>query len=372
MKILILNWRDVRNPSSGGAEILTQEIASRFVKMGHRVTQFSSTFPHSLKEENINGVKIIRAGHPDARYLFSSVHFLAFWYYKKYWKNKFDLIIDEVHGIPFFTPWYVKEKKIVLICEVADSLWKQIFGFFFGSLGWAAEKFYLRFVYRKIHFLTISASTQKDLLNNFVDNKRITVLPMGITVPKKIKRVDKEKNPTLLFVGRLTKAKGVEDAILALRELAKAFPRITLWIVGRGEEDYVFYLEEFMQQQKMEKRVRLLGFLSEEKKFEVMGRAHILLQPSEKEGFGLTIPEAGFMGTPVVAYDTAGIRDVVKDGINGMLVKRNSIKFLSSAVKNLLTDKKLYEKLVSGAKKEAGQYNWNKTAKVAMEVIREI
>lgn len=106
MKILILNWRDIKNPSSGGAEILTHEVANRLVKWGHQVTQFSSSFPNCLPEEKIDGVKIIRRGHPDARYLLKSVHFFAFWYYLKKFRGKFDVVIDEAHGLPFFTPLY--------------------------------------------------------------------------------------------------------------------------------------------------------------------------------------------------------------------------------------------------------------------------
>jgi hypothetical protein len=79
MKILILNWRDIKNPSSGGAEVLTHELASRWVAKGHSVTLFSSKFHQSKREEITDGIRIIRCGNPDARHLFNSVHFLAFW-----------------------------------------------------------------------------------------------------------------------------------------------------------------------------------------------------------------------------------------------------------------------------------------------------
>ncbi len=68
MRILILNWRDINNPLSGGAEILTHEIAKRLVALGNHV-----------------------------------VHFRAFLFYQRE-KGKFDVVRDEVHGIPFFLP----------------------------------------------------------------------------------------------------------------------------------------------------------------------------------------------------------------------------------------------------------------------------
>jgi len=159
MRILILNWRDINNPSSGGAEILTHEIAKRLVALGNHVVQFSSFFPGAYRKEVIDNVKIIREGNADIRTLFASVHFRAFLFYRKE-KGKFDIVIDEIHGIPFFTPWYVKGKKIALICEVASDLWKEVFGSFFGLLGRIVEKFYLRLVYKNIQFITISDSTK--------------------------------------------------------------------------------------------------------------------------------------------------------------------------------------------------------------------
>jgi len=60
MKILILNWRDIKNPLSGGAEILTHELSKRLVAEGHVVIQFSSRFDGSKEEEVIDGVRIIR------------------------------------------------------------------------------------------------------------------------------------------------------------------------------------------------------------------------------------------------------------------------------------------------------------------------
>src|SRR5438309_329776 len=97
MRILILNWRDIRNPASGGAEILTHEVAKRWVDMGHIVTQFSSKFPNAKRDETIDGVRYLRSGQ------WWNVHGFAAIYYIFYLRNKTDLVIDEVHWFPFFS-----------------------------------------------------------------------------------------------------------------------------------------------------------------------------------------------------------------------------------------------------------------------------
>jgi hypothetical protein len=76
VKILIFNWRDIKNPSAGGAEVFTHENAKRWVEKGRSVTLFTSAFPNCAKEEVIDGVKIIRAG---GKY---TVYYQAYIFYK--------------------------------------------------------------------------------------------------------------------------------------------------------------------------------------------------------------------------------------------------------------------------------------------------
>lgn len=367
MRILILNWRDIKNPTSGGAEILTHEMAKRWVKKGHVVTQFSSYFPGARITETIDGIKFIRQGKSDVRYFLNSVHFAAFRYFLQN-RGLFDVIIDEVHGIPFFTPFYVRKKKVVLICEVAGRIWDVNFSFPFNILGKFVEKNYFNF-YKNIDFLTISNSTKNELIKLGVSDKRITVLPMGITTPKSLPVYEKEKTPTLIFVARLLKAKGIEDAIKACALLKKEFPRIKLWVIGKGEKNYEKYLKKLVKLKKIDSSVRFFGFVTQSEKFKLMQRAHLLVVPSIKEGFGLTIPEAGLVGTPAVAYDVEGLRDIINDGHNGLLVKANS-EMLSKKIKELILDNNLYKKIQKESIKIAKELDWNNTAEVALELLK--
>lgn len=363
MRILVLNWRDIRNPSSGGAEILTHEIAKRLVEHGDTVVQFSSEFPNGRLKEVIDGVTIIRQGSPDARKLFNSVHYKAYKYYCEN-KNNFDVVIDEIHGLPFFTPWYVKGKKIALICEVAGGIWYRTFGSFFGFIGDIIERLYLRFIYNSVSFLTISISTKRDLQRYGIPFSHISILPMGITRLKTQKKFKKEKQLTIIFVGRLTVAKGIEDALMAFRIILNKYPSANFWIVGRGDSNYESLLRLYVKRNNLISNVVFFSFVSEEKKLELMGRAHVLIHPSMKEGFGLTIPEAGSVGTPAVAYNVKGLKDIVKHDVSGILTDRNSPESMAGKIMNLYADNHLYDKLCYQAEKESRQYDWDKTAKV--------
>lgn len=364
MKILILNWRDIKNPTSGGAELLTHEMAKRWARWGHEIIQISSGFKNGKNEENIDGVRIIRIGY------WWSIHILSFFYYLKNLKASTDIVIDEVHWFPFFSALYAKKKTVLLVCEVANRLFFELLPYPLALLGRAIEKTYLRF-YKNVSALAISQSTKNDLVKEGFLEKNITVLPMGITTPRNFELFPKEKTPTLIYVGRINKLKGINDAIDAFSIIKKQIPDCMLWIVGKGEKAFVSKIKNKINSLNITSSVILFGFVTEEKKFELMNKAHILVAPSVKEGFGLTIPEAGAVGTPAVAYDVEGFRDVVKNGKNGILVDCNP-EAMAKKVKEILCNKRFYEKLQDKAVNFAKRLNWDQTAKVGLGVFERL
>lgn len=366
MKILILNWRDIRNPSSGGAEILTQELASGFIKKGHSVTQISSYFKGAKHQENLDGVNIIRVGDPDARKFLNSVHFKAYRLYKKDFQGKVDLVVDEVHGIPFFTTFYVKERKVALICEIAGDLWDIAVGFPFNLFGKLLERVYPIF-YKNIPVITISESSKKEIIQNGFVESRVKVIPMGSNSKMISALPNKEKNKTLIFISRLSKTKGVVDAITSVNILKNKFPDTALWIVGRGEKSFTKELEDLVKNLNLEKNIKFFDYVSEEKKEELLTKAHVLIAPSVKEGWGLTVHEAGARATPAVVYDVPGLRDIVKNNVNGLVCSANSPAGLSQKIEEIFEDEGLYQRLQKGAIEERREHTWERTADKFLE-----
>lgn len=370
MKILILNWSDIANPDAGGAELLTHEIAKRWVHAGHTVTQFSSEFSGAKQIERIDGITIIRRGSSMIRDPHVPVHLSAYFWYMRQGQGAYDVVLDEIHGIPFFTPLYVKVKKIALICEVANELWDATFPFPFNMVGKTIEHHYFR-LYKNVPFLTISASSKDDLIQKGVPADHITILPMGLTVPEAMPRYAKEKTPTLLFVGRLAKTKGIDVLLRAFQGIRYTLPDAKLWIIGRGDEEYKRELLKTIARLHLENTVRFFGRVEERKKFELMARAHILLVPSIKEGWGLIVPESGYVGTPAVAYDVPGLHDVIIHNKSGMLVAPNQTALHKGALL-LFRDKRMYDRLQKGARTAAKKYSWDKTAEVALAKLQGI
>lgn len=364
MRILILNWRDIKNPVSGGAEVLTHEMAKFWVNKGHQVTQISAGFQGSAPEETIDGVKIIRKGR------WWSIHMIAFFYYFFSLRKAIDVVIDEVHWFPFFSAIYARKKTVFLVCEIANKLFFHIFPYPIAFLGRIIEKGYL-VIYRNIPTLAISPSTKEDLIKEGFKRENITVLPMGITLPKGIKNYKKKKKLILIFLGRINKQKGIEDAIKALELLKKDKIIDELWVVGSNNGSYMEKLRRMVDKLKITSSVIFFGFVGEREKFKLLSEAHILIVPSVHEGWGLTVPEAGYMGTPVVAYNSKGLRDVIKNGENGLLVEPTPDR-LADGVRRLISNKNQYSSFQEKARIYAKQYNWENTGQTALNVLERI
>ena len=354
MKILIFNWRDIKSPYAGGSEVFTHEISRRLVKWGNEVTLFTSEFPDCKKKEIVDGVEVIRSGN---RY---KVYLEARRYYKKWFKGKFDVVVDEINTIPFFTPLYVKEPIVVVIHQLCREIWFYETKFPVNVSGYVIEPLYLR-LYKKIPAITVSESTMQDLLNYGFEDVRIVRDAINCKPLDSIP--EKEKNPTLIFVGRLKNSKRVHHIIKAFSLVKKQKTNARLWIVGDGDRDYKQKLRKLVKENKLEDSVTFFGFVDERKKYELMKRAHAIVLTSVREGWGIIVIEANAMGTPAIAYDVHGLRDSVKHGYNGLLVKDGDVEALVNAIINLLEDDKLRDELSRNAIKWAEQFSWDESAK---------
>lgn len=364
MRILIFNWRDLKNPRSGGAERVTQKTAKFWQTQGHSVTLFTSLFSGSKKEETIDGLKIIRAGN---RY---TVYLWAIYKYLTTFKGEFDLVIDEVNTIPFFTPLYVRGKKIAYVNQLAREVWFYEFPLPFSTLGYLLEPLYLR-LYRNIPCMVISDSTKKDLLNLGI--KKVSVFPMAADFKEEQKYLgSKEKDFTLLYVGRLVRSKRVLDVIEAFSLIAKSIPKSKLWIAGSGDQRYLKSLKDLSLNLGVENRVKFLGQVSQEKKYRLMNGAHLILVTSMREGWGLIVTEANALKTPAVVYDVPGLRDAVKHQVTGIICSQNSPTILSEEIINLHSNPPNYQRLQESAYNWSKKLTWENTGGQSLKILKEV
>lgn len=357
-KILILNWRDPMHSNAGGAEQATLKHALAWQNAGYSVTWFSSHTQGLLQEEEYMEIKIIRKGF----YVFG-VQLCAFLHLQK---NKYDLVVDQIHGLPFFTPLYLnKVPKLAYIHELTKEVaWHNPYIFpinkFVGILACVAEPVIFKLFYKNMQFMTVSESTEKELKNMGVKN--IKVIHNGVTMPKNYKLYPKNKNKTLIYLGAIARDKGIMDAIYIFNKLLKKHKDWNFWVVGKGEEKILKEISLIDN-----KKIKFFGFVEDSKKFELLSRAHLLINPSIREGWGLVNIEANAMGTPVIGYNVAGVKDSVKNDKTGILVDNKGD--MITAIEDLFEDVEKYDKLSKSAKLSSLQYDWNKTTKESTELI---
>ena len=356
MRILILNWRDLKHPEGGGAEVHLFEIFKRLVKRGHEVVLLTTKFTGAAERDEYDGVTILRLG---STFLFN---WEAPGLIRRVLKDfKADIIIDDVNKIPFFTPCYFKKPATAVFFHhlfgrtIFDLT---IFPFALYVLGLERLSGLL---YRTTPCCTVSPSTRGELLKIGFNASNITVIENSVDTELYSPNAAIEKDPDLLlFTGRLKSYKNVSMLLDALKILSDRGRILKLSVVGSGDDETA--LRRKVENYGLTDRVTFEGFVSEARKVELYCRATLFVNPSLKEGWGITNVEANACGTAVVANDAHGIRDAVRHGETGLLYKENDINSLIESIEHVLDNKDLRTKLIDGGLRWAHTFSWNSSA----------
>ena len=357
MRILILNLRDHMHPHAGGAEVFTHEVAKRWVALGHAVTIIASSFVGGARTEVIDGVRIIRLGN------YLTVRSEARRYYRKHLRGNCDVVVDEYTNIPFLAPRFVHEPVIFLVHEVVGAKHFAVLPPGVSHLMHYVLEPRWYACYRNVDTVTVSNSTRDDL-QNFGINK-IRVVPQGLGNEPLEKVPPKEDVPTFLFVGLLKKANLVDECIRAFEIIESEIPEARLWIVGRGaQRDKLEALANGL-------RVEFFGYVDDARKVDLMQRAHAVLVPGIREGWGLVITEANACGTPAIAYNIVGHRDAVKDGETGVLTEATPEALARAAIR-FARETDLQQRLSESALRWSRQFSWDGTAAAFLNEIEAV
>jgi glycosyltransferase involved in cell wall biosynthesis len=160
------------------------------------------------------------------------------------------------------------------------------------------------------------------------------------------------------YLGRLKRYKGVHHVIRAFAGMNDR--RATLEIAGAG--DYRPALERLAASLDLGERVRFLGRVREEDKLALLRRAWALVFASPKEGWGITNLEAAACGTPVIASNSPGIRESIRDGETGFLVPHGDVTAMTAAMSRVAADPALVSQLGVQARRFAETFTWERAA----------
>jgi L-malate glycosyltransferase len=228
-----------------------------------------------------------------------------------------------------------------------------------------------------------SKSTKNEIVKRFPKfTKKIYVIPMGVDFKlfsrrsigtKKGKYSDKK---IILYVGRLNEQKGLKYLIEAMVAVKNRFPKAILLIIGEGA--YKSELEKILKSAEMEDYVEFLGGMNHDKIAEYYNLSDVFVLPSIEskigtEGQGLVLIEAMASKVPVIGTNTGGIRFLVKNNVDGILVKQKSSEEIANAITRLLTNNGLSNKLTENAFKfTKDSYSWDSISEKFNELYKEL
>ncbi len=354
MRICAVNWQDLDNPLGGGAETHLHEILERLVAMGHEVVLLCGGWPGCSPRGLRNGVEIHRVGTR------TSFAVLAHRYWERELKVRaFDVLYEDINKTPLYTPRWGARQVVAVVPHLFGGAAFQELSPLLATAVWLAER-PIPWFYRTVPFQAISQSTADDLVARGLRPELVTVIQPGVSTdyytPDQSRRA---KVPTFAYLGRLKKYKGVDLVIRAFAQMTR--PDAILEIAGAG--DYRPQLEGLVRSLDLGQRVRFLGFVSEAEKLDLLRRSWAVALASPKEGWGLTNVEAEACGTPVVASDSPGIRESVRHGETGVLVRHGDVAAFAAALGRMAASPTLVEEMGVRARAFAETFTWDRCAR---------
>lgn len=381
LRILIFNWRDIKNPSSGGSEVFIHNVAKIWANLGHHVTIFTSYFIGSKGYENIDGIKIFRAGNS------FTIRLYAFIFYLRLFKGNFDIVIEVKNGgFPWFCRLYVKEPLCVLAHQVGrdfrefdpkNSTWFYELCFPLYHFAYLIEPLCLK-TYKGLHILVVSKSTGQSFFDLGFSNENIHYVPEGgmplnNNILNPIEEIGSKTDlPTFIYLGRIKPSKRIDHVLKAIALVKLKYPEIFLWIVGSGNTDYKDKLDDLIESLEIKDNIKFFGYVSDNYKKELLRTSHALLITSIREGWGLVVTEANVLGTPAIGYNVSGLRDSIKDGKTGLLCKNGDITSLAKNIINFIENKEMQANLTRNAWNYSKMFNWNKSANIFLNHLYNI
>jgi glycosyltransferase involved in cell wall biosynthesis len=353
----LLDYRDIAHPEAGGAEHYLHEVFRRLALRGHRVRLLASSFRGAPVRERIDGIEVERRGN---RMTFNLVALAACRRWSR--RREADVVVENLCKIPFFTPRLGGGTPALTIVHhlFGNTVFQETHPLA-GAYVLAYERF-LPAAYHGTHIVAVSESTREDLLARGVRAAVIDVVPNGVDIARfrPAAGIGPGPSPRLVYLGRLKRYKRIDLLLRAASILRREWPDLEVEIIGRG--DHLPELRRLSEELGLGQALRFTGFVGEEEKVDRLRRAHVVVYPSPKEGWGIAAVEASGCGVPVVASDSPGLREAVRHGETGLLVPHGDVEAMAAALRRLLRDEPLRRRLGAGGAAWAARFSWDAAA----------
>jgi glycosyltransferase involved in cell wall biosynthesis len=193
--------------------------------------------------------------------------------------------------------------------------------------------------------IALSETWARDI-RTIAPSANVQVVPNPCEIPARRPRPLADRKPIVVFSGKLEPRKGFPDLIRAMPAVIARVPDARLVMAGHGA---IGEAQTLAGRLGIADRVECLGWITGERKADVLSGARVFCLPSYGEGLPMAMLDAMSQGTPVVVTPVGGIPDVVTDGHNGTLVKPGDIAGISAAITSLMLDTNIAQDMAEAA-----------------------
>jgi glycosyltransferase involved in cell wall biosynthesis len=225
------------------------------------------------------------------------------------------------------------------------------------------ERGLMPLVYANTQFVAVSNDTRAEM-----ESYNMSALPVQVVyngVDASLVAGEKSPTPTVLYFGRLKAYKRVDLLIEAFSRVLRAVPHAVLRIAGAGDAEPG--LRDAAARYGIVERVIFEGYVSEQRKRELLQQAWVLANPSSMEGWGISVIEANACATPAVAFRVPGLREAIRDGETGLLADEDGD--LAAPITAILTDAGVRERLGRNALAHAQTLSWRASAECFYDIM---
>ena len=362
-------------PMTGGGELVVYNLSKQLLKKGHNVNIITPRYPRFKSRELIDGIIVDRVSICSTNA--SLIRRVGFTLYAvcKIWrllkKNRTEIM--QIHYVGFLAfsillLSYIYKFKLVVRLSGSDVLF-DLLAFASARNIWVLRKILKRADY----VVTCSHSLLIDAQKRIPEIKgKSTVIYNGVDRDK-FNRAKKyiHTRPYILSVANFKHYKGQDILIMAFKDIAEKYKNIDLILVGDGKMKE--NCQQFAGLLKLQDKVIFMGRISDRKKIaELFNGCEFFVLPSRYETFGIVNLEAMAAGKAILATNTGGVPEFVKNGINGILVNPKEDKTLTEEMMRLLEDVNLRNRLGENGKKMANWYSWQRMTDEYLNIYRKI
>jgi glycosyltransferase involved in cell wall biosynthesis len=267
--------------------------------------------------------------------------------------------------MPFFSPLWARCPKVIFLHHVHAEMWKMVLPGWLARIGEPVERVVAPRLYRGSRIVTLSESSREEIISMLgMSPDRVSVVPPGVE-PRFTVSGARSATPLVVAVGRLVPVKRFDLLMESLVRVRARCPDLQAVIIGEGFERPA--LEALRRRLGAEDWIHLPGRLSDEEVVSWYRRAWVVASTSLREGWGMSLTEAGACGTPAVATRIAGHQDAVVDGSTGFLAE--DMEGISHFLETLLTDDVLRQRMSRSAVERARTLTWEATARATLTAL---